>query len=70
MHSRPAKINAHSNAHLDQLEERLYWCNTHDRMAFKCRNEGGITMPCRVVNLLEHLELVDDEDISCVKLAE
>lgn len=69
MRSRPVKINAHSNAHLDRLYKRIDWCNTHDRMAFQCRYKGGITMPCRVVNLLEHLELVDDEDISCVKLA-
>lgn len=70
MRKRPTKADAHSNGHLDDLHKRIYWCNTHNRMSFRCNTEGGIMLPCRIVDLLEHLELVDDEDISCVKLAE
>lgn len=48
----------------------IVWCNTHNRLAERCKYEGGILLPCSKVNLLEHLELVDYADLSCVKLAE
>lgn len=51
-------------------ERTIIWCNTHNRLASECKYKGGILLPCCKVNLLEHLELVSDEDLSCVKLAE
>lgn len=39
---------------------RLLWCNVHQRLAYRCKNEGGIMIPCRVVDLTDELEFIDD----------
>lgn len=38
----------------------LVWCNVHNRLAKRCKSEGGIMIPCRRVNLSEHFEIEDD----------
>lgn len=45
--------------------EKLYWCNTHQRQAktpHDCYDghRGGITMPCRIVDLTGIAEIVDE----------
>jgi hypothetical protein len=37
------------------------WCNTHQRRAERCKVEGGIMMPCQVIDLDEvGIELVEE----------
>ena len=46
---------------------KLYWCNTHERKATASRdgkpccdrNLAGITMPCRVVDLTGLVEVIE-----------
>ena len=47
---------------------RIWWCNSHERMAtfrqgtkYICDPKlGGITLPCFTVNLTGQVEIVDD----------
>lgn len=36
-------------------EYESYWCNVHNRPAILCEYRGGITLPCRVVDLHNQL---------------
>ena len=38
----------------------MKWCNTHQRAAERCKTEGGILLPCVVVDLTGILEIEDD----------
>ena len=51
-------------------DERLFWCNSHQRKAThvdthgkpECNPElGGIMIPCRVVDLTDKVEIHEDD---------
>lgn len=44
---------------IDELlaKGRLLWCNTHQRKIQRCWVEGGILMPCDVVDLTDEVEI-------------
>ena len=38
----------------------MLWCNVHQRKAWLCSVRGGITLPCRVVDLTGQVELENE----------
>ena len=48
--------------------DRQYWCNSHQRRAASLKGcapgQGGITLPCFVVDLTGIAEIVDEENQS------
>lgn len=49
---------------------KLLWCNSHQRRAERCKVEGGILLPCEVVDLTEMVEIEEKRTSSIVYLKE
>lgn len=44
------------------INKRLIWCNSHGRRASRClAGESGILLPCKLVDLTDEVEIVENE---------
>ena len=55
--------------HRDKIEEllsqgRFLWCNAHQKRMPRCWTEGGILLPCDIVDLTDEAEI---EESTCQK---